>query len=147
MLRFFFRRWFQTHLQECAVNRKFGFSRVHRSSNHCCQVKGFTRITLRSSSITTIRYHVKILNSFGRAAWLGTRIILRQVSSESEPIFDFIIQLYHSCDGNWEELSDRLGIPDNDLMSFLDFAAMFLGNIGNYYVSKMLKNFQTLDSV
>ncbi|RMY81349.1 hypothetical protein D0861_08340 [Hortaea werneckii] len=74
-----------------------------------------------------------IFDTFGRAAWLGTRIILRQVSPESEPIFDFIIHLYHSCDGNWEELGNQLNISNDELMRFLDFAAMFLGNIGNFY--------------
>ncbi|KAI6813540.1 dipeptidyl-peptidase III [Hortaea werneckii] len=68
-----------------------------------------------------------------KAAWLGTRIILRQVSPESEPIFDFIIHLYHSCNGKWEALSNRLNVSNDELTRFLDFAAMFLGNIGNFY--------------
>lgn len=66
--------------------------------------------------------YANILNRFGREAWLGTSIILRQVSPESEPIFDFIIQLYHSCDGDWGELRGQLGIADDELMRFLDFA-------------------------
>lgn len=58
------------------------------------------------------------------------------MSAESEPFFDFIIHLYHACDGKWGELSDRLEIPNTAMMRFLDFAAMFLGNMGNFYVSK-----------
>ena len=27
-----------------------------------------------------------------------------------------------------------MGVADDELMRFLDFAAMFLGNIGNFYV-------------
>jgi hypothetical protein len=35
-----------------------------------------------------------------KAAWTGSRIILRQTSSESERIFDLIMSVYHHCDGN-----------------------------------------------
>lgn len=100
-------------------------------------------ITLQSSSITTICCCVNIFNRSGRAAWLGTKIILRQVSPESEPIFDFIVHLHRSCEGNWEELRDQLSIPDDELTKFLDFAAMFLGNMGNFYVSEIPENYET----
>ncbi|RMY48594.1 hypothetical protein D0865_07990 [Hortaea werneckii] len=75
-----------------------------------------------------------------KAAWFGTRIVLRQVSPESEPIFDFIIHLYHSCYADWEEFGNHLHISHDELKSLLDFAAMFLGNIGNFYVSKRSKS-------
>lgn len=75
-----------------------------------------------------------MLNRRNRAAWLGARIILRQVSPESEATFDFIVQLYHACSGNWEQLCVEIGLSDNELAEFLDFAAVFLGNIGNFYV-------------
>ena len=75
-----------------------------------------------------------MLNRFGRAAWFGARIILRQVSPESEAIFDFIVQLYHACSGNWKQLCVDLEVSDNDLTKFLEFAAVFLGNVGNFYV-------------
>jgi dipeptidyl-peptidase-3 len=35
-----------------------------------------------------------------RAAWHGSKIIMRQVSPESPGIFDFIMDLYHACGGN-----------------------------------------------
>lgn len=34
-----------------------------------------------------------------RAAWLGTRITLEQVSEEAPRIFDLILELHRSCDG------------------------------------------------
>ncbi|KZF26332.1 dipeptidyl-peptidase III [Xylona heveae TC161] len=67
-----------------------------------------------------------------RAAFLGTRITLRQVSPESEHIYDFIIALYHSCNGDWKKLQRQAGITDNDLKHFLEYSAQFLGNLGNY---------------
>lgn len=59
--------------------------------------------------------------------------MLRQVSPESNMIFDFIMELYHSCNGEWERLQDNIGISKSEMRSFLDFAAVFLHNIGNYY--------------
>ncbi|KAH9909743.1 dipeptidyl peptidase III [Xylariomycetidae sp. FL2044] len=70
-----------------------------------------------------------------RAAWSGTRIILRQVSPESPAIFDFILELRRYCDGNWQLLSETDGLSDEDIRSFLEYAATFLSNVGNYYGS------------
>lgn len=67
-----------------------------------------------------------------RASFLGNRIILRQVSPESEPIYDFILALYKSCDGNWKALQLKSGVSDEGLTQFLEYAAQFLGNTGNY---------------
>ncbi|KAI1123465.1 peptidase family M49-domain-containing protein [Nemania abortiva] len=66
-----------------------------------------------------------------RAAWSGARIILRQVSPESIDIFDFILELYRSCSGNWSTLIEP-GVTAGDLHKFLTYAATFLSNIGNY---------------
>ncbi len=43
------------------------------------------------------------------AAFLGTRITLRQVSPESEPIYDFIVSLYDACKGDWKILQEQTG--------------------------------------
>ena len=67
-----------------------------------------------------------------RASFSGTRIILRQVSPESEPIYDLIIALYEGCSGDWKELQKQAGISDDDLKHFLEYAVQFLGNNGNY---------------
>lgn len=69
---------------------------------------------------------------FFRAAFSGTRIILRQVSPESESIFDFIISLHNACNGDWKSLQTKADISDDELEYFLEYAAMFLGNCGNY---------------
>ncbi|OAQ70564.1 dipeptidyl peptidase III [Pochonia chlamydosporia 170] len=69
-----------------------------------------------------------------RAAWLGTRVILRQVSPESCSIFDFIIELHRTCSGNWHSLIGP-DVSGDDVQHFLTYAATFLSNIGNYYGS------------
>ncbi|KAI9800993.1 MAG: hypothetical protein M1825_003527 [Sarcosagium campestre] len=67
-----------------------------------------------------------------RASFLGTRIILRQVSPEAESIFDFILSLYESSKGDWSGLAQRAKISDQELRYFLEYAGQFLGNVGNY---------------
>ena len=67
-----------------------------------------------------------------RAAFTGSRITLRQVSPESESIYDFIVELYKACDGDWKALQSKSGVSEQDLQHFLEYAAQFLGNCGNY---------------
>lgn len=43
-----------------------------------------------------------------------------------------IIQLYHYSGGDWKYLQKQSGLSDEDLDHFLDYAAQFLGNVGNY---------------
>ncbi|KAL2042865.1 hypothetical protein N7G274_004625 [Stereocaulon virgatum] len=67
-----------------------------------------------------------------RAAYHGTRIILRQVSPESESIYNLIISLHNYCSGTWSQLAKDAGIKDDELQHFLAYATQFLGNLGNY---------------
>ncbi|KAF7595419.1 hypothetical protein BBP40_006041 [Aspergillus hancockii] len=67
-----------------------------------------------------------------RAAFEGTRVTLRQVSPESEPIYDLIISLYRACDGNWPDLAKKTNVSDEHLRYFLEYSVQFLGNCGNY---------------
>lgn len=69
-----------------------------------------------------------------RAAWGGSRIIFKQVSPEANLIFDFVMALYNSCDGDWERLAIRANLDFKEVQLFLDYAAVFLSNMGNYYV-------------
>jgi dipeptidyl-peptidase-3 len=70
-----------------------------------------------------------------RAAWHGSRIVMRQVSPESPDIFDFIMDLHRACDGQWNTLLTQCHITAEELDSFLEYAGMFLCNLGNFYVS------------
>jgi dipeptidyl-peptidase-3 len=67
-----------------------------------------------------------------RASFAGQRIVLRQVSPEAEDIFDFIIELHKAGNGDWKALATKAGISEDDLAAFLQYAAQFLGNGGNY---------------
>ncbi|KAH6608699.1 hypothetical protein Trco_002045 [Trichoderma cornu-damae] len=67
-----------------------------------------------------------------KAAFAGSRIVLRQLSPESEPIYDLIITLHKSVNGDWDGLAKKAGVEGSELALFLEYAAMFLGNMGNY---------------
>ena len=60
---------------------------------------------------------------------------MRQVSPESPIIFDFILELYRSVSGDWETLVRNGIVEAEECEAFLDYAARFLSNVGNYYVS------------
>ncbi|QYT02480.1 Dipeptidyl peptidase 3 [Trichoderma simmonsii] len=67
-----------------------------------------------------------------KAAFAGSRIVLRQLSPESEPIYDLIIALHKSANGDWNALAQKAGVDESELTLFLEYVAMFLGNMGNY---------------
>ena len=73
--------------------------------------------------------------SYSRAAWHGTQIIHQQVSPESGPVYDFIIELYRSCGDDWQSLARQTGVEMSELADFLEYAAVFLANVGSYYMS------------
>jgi hypothetical protein len=82
--------------------------------------------------------------SYIRAAFAGAKIILRQVSPEAEYIFDLIIVLFKHCNGDFQSLFSSLGLTIEDLNFFLEYAAMFLDNMGNYRVSPLCPNLTRL---
>ncbi|KAJ5179681.1 hypothetical protein N7492_002891 [Penicillium capsulatum] len=74
----------------------------------------------------------KYAHYMSRAAFEGTRVTLRQVSPESEPIYDLILALYGAYKGDWTSLAQKTHVSDEHLRFFLEYAAQFLGNCGNY---------------
>lgn len=66
------------------------------------------------------------------ACFAGFRALLRQVSSESEDIYDLLIALHKHCNGDWKSLSQSQGVAGDELKYVLNYAAQFLGNGGNY---------------
>ncbi|KAF6805220.1 dipeptidyl peptidase iii [Colletotrichum sojae] len=67
-----------------------------------------------------------------KASFAGSRIVFRQISPESEPIYDFIIALHKASGGDWNALAKKAGVDETELTRFLEYAAQFLGNNGNY---------------
>lgn len=39
------------------------------------------------------------------------------------------------CNGEWEELATKKAVSESTIEEWLEYAAVFLGNVGNYYVS------------
>lgn len=53
--------------------------------------------------------------------------------------------MYHSCEGEWEKLATGTQVDSNETHNFVNYAAMFLSNIGNYFVSYDLRVCLDLD--
>lgn len=99
----------------------------------CLTSRSVTPTTSAGKRIQVLEdQHFSLLTDFYRAAFTGTRITLQQVSPESDSIFDFILSLYKSCNGDWKALQQKAGVSDDELKYFLEYAGQFLGNCGNY---------------
>ncbi|GAV51667.1 hypothetical protein ZYGR_0AF01380 [Zygosaccharomyces rouxii] len=59
-----------------------------------------------------------------KASHAGTRIVLRQVSKESESIYDTLLYVHGQLNGNYPDE------PETKL--YLDYVSQFLANLGNY---------------
>ncbi|OAA44692.1 dipeptidyl peptidase III [Beauveria brongniartii RCEF 3172] len=87
-----------------------------------------------------IEQHFEILSDqqkryshfISRAAIAGTRIGLRQTSLEAEAIFDFVIAIHNSCNGDWSSLAAKAGIEADEVSRLLEYSVQVLGNLGNY---------------
>ena len=51
---------------------------------------------------------------------------MRQVSPEANGIFDFIIELAKSCNGQWQALVEAGCVTAEELANFLEYAGSFL---------------------
>lgn len=67
-----------------------------------------------------------------RACFHGTRIILRQLSAESEQIFDMLTHLFASQ--QFDQIKKDTKLDDEAWNQLLAWSAMFLSNLGNYKV-------------
>lgn len=76
--------------------------------------------------------HARYAHYISKASFAGFRIVLRQCSPESEHIFDFIIALHNTANGDWKSLAAKAGVDESEVTYFLEYAAQFFGNEGNY---------------
>lgn len=67
----------------------------------------------------------KYAHYMSKASHAGTKVVLRQVSYESEAIFDLILSIHKGLKGKYP-----VDIEQIDL--YLDYVSQFLGNLGNY---------------
>ena len=59
---------------------------------------------------------------------------MRQTSPESIGIFDFIMEVYDRIQGKWHYLVICLLYASmEEVKAFVEYAALFLSNLGNYY--------------
>lgn len=65
----------------------------------------------------------KYAHFMSKASHAGTRIVLRQISHESEPIYDLLLSIHRNLNGTY---------PDGGSALYLDYVSQFLSNLGNY---------------
>ncbi|OQU98456.1 hypothetical protein CLAIMM_04242 [Cladophialophora immunda] len=76
--------------------------------------------------------HKRYAHHLSRASFHGTRVTLAQVSPESPVIYDLILALHRACNGDYNNLSADTSVSSSDITLWLEYAAQFLGNLGNY---------------
>ena len=59
---------------------------------------------------------------------------MRQVSPESTHIYELIMEVYRACGGDWPKCTAMTSVNSDSVRDFVQYAALFLGNVGNYYV-------------
>jgi dipeptidyl-peptidase-3 len=65
---------------------------------------------------------------FSKAGHWGSRAVLRSVSPESEEIFDLILLIHKSINGNYKSLK----VDESIVNYYLDYSSQILANLGNY---------------
>ncbi|KAH0844607.1 hypothetical protein AYO21_02072 [Fonsecaea monophora] len=76
--------------------------------------------------------HKRYAHHLSRASFHGTRVTLAQVSPESPVIYDLILALHRACNGDYKKLSADTSVSYPNITLWLEYAAQFLGNTGNY---------------
>ena len=70
----------------------------------------------------------KYAHFMAKASFAGIRIVLRQVSFESEPIFDLIVRIHRTLNGEYPKGESEI----EQTALYLDYVSQFLANLGNY---------------
>ncbi len=69
-----------------------------------------------------------------QAASECARIVCRQVSPESEAIFDLILALCRASKCQWQHVGQSVGVNIEIVEGFLEYAGLFFDSLGNYQV-------------
>lgn len=61
-------------------------------------------------------------------------MVLRQVSPESEALFDIGVGLFKAADGDLKKLGSEVGVSEEEVKLWSEYVASVLANLGNYKV-------------
>lgn len=68
-----------------------------------------------------------------QASWFGSKICLHQLSPESAPLFDIFQKVFSSNQvPKLRDSASKAGVSKEDFDHFLQYVAVFYGNMGNY---------------
>ncbi|EWC44354.1 hypothetical protein DRE_01180 [Drechslerella stenobrocha 248] len=90
------------------------------------------RLEIKSHFDTLSAQEKLYAHHISKASFAGTRVVLRQVSPESEPLFDLVLAVakYVSCD--FSKLVGYASVSEDEVTKFVEFGAQVLANLGNY---------------
>ncbi|CAI4050970.1 hypothetical protein SKDZ_15G1000 [Saccharomyces kudriavzevii ZP591] len=71
----------------------------------------------------------KYAHFMSKASHAGSRVVMRQVSHESEPIFDLVLAIHANLNGSYPEDDDS---QREQTESYLEYVSQFLSNLGNF---------------
>lgn len=73
---------------------------------------------------------------------------MRQISPESEGIYDLIVGLYKAVGGDWATLGKETGVSEEAIKLWLEYSAGVLGNAGNYkvYIQTLSVDFRSIEA-
>ncbi|KAK6529299.1 hypothetical protein TWF281_008476 [Arthrobotrys megalospora] len=67
-----------------------------------------------------------------KASFAGTRVVLRQVSPESEPLFDLVLTVARHVGNDFSKIVEAAGVTEDETTKFVEFGSQVLANLGNY---------------
>ncbi|KAK6353832.1 hypothetical protein TWF730_008255 [Orbilia blumenaviensis] len=67
-----------------------------------------------------------------KASFAGTRVVLRQVSPESEPLFDLILTVARHVGNDFSKIVEACSVTEDEKEKFVEFGSQVLANLGNY---------------
>lgn len=73
----------------------------------------------------------KYAHFMSKASHAGSRVVMRQVSHETEPIFDLILAIHANLNGQYP-VDDSNQKQQTDF--YLEYVSQFLSNLGNYKI-------------
>lgn len=109
-----------------SFNRLYSSHYLADTNAPICKLEAKAHFNVLSDKEKLYAHHMS------RAAHHGTRIVLRQVSPESEAIYDIILMLHLAVKGDWAQYVKCRAIQEQDLNLFLEYASQVLSNLGNY---------------
>lgn len=121
-----------TQLLKATTVRRFSSSAIRMADFYADSKAPVCRLEIKSHFDALSSKNKHYAHHMSRASFFGTRTVLRQVSYESEDIYDLILSVYKAVNGDIKKLLEAAHVSEEDVNLWLEYSGQFLGNLGNY---------------